>query len=161
MTVRAAITPGKYAMTESERTKGEKHGTAPEKGYACQELLQENGFPYWKFLFLNFFQFAFVFLQAKQSLWFLPPMMGARKKLGLVYEKGHHDKEQRKSKLADFHLRGEEPKSNEQTNRRTESPHFLGEQGTNKTQNGWRWYFETWVPMSVRWRWMVSMSGWI
>jgi hypothetical protein len=30
------------------------NGTAPAKGYACQELLRENGFPYRKFMFLNF-----------------------------------------------------------------------------------------------------------
>lgn len=54
MTVRAAITLAKYAMTESERTEGETNGTAPTKGYACQELLRGNGFPYRKFMFLNF-----------------------------------------------------------------------------------------------------------
>ena len=30
------------------------NGTAPTKGYACQELLRRNGFPYQKLLFLNF-----------------------------------------------------------------------------------------------------------
>lgn len=39
-------------------------------------------------------------------------------------------------------FREAELKSNEQTNQRTENPHFPGGLGTDKTQKGGRWHFE-------------------